>query len=105
MRGERVGGKDAHINLMNIHGEAELPSEVDSGVRVWGAVGERCRQRRERSSCLCILRMPDCRAECKLVPFSLLPAHPIRASFPLFPLLPCLNSAWPGAVQSEGVAL
>lgn len=40
----RDGEEETHINLMNIHGEAELPSEVDSRLRVWGAVGERCRQ-------------------------------------------------------------
>lgn len=27
--GGGAGGEDAHINLMNIHGEALLPSEVD----------------------------------------------------------------------------
>lgn len=92
MRGRRWGGEDAHINLMNIHGDAELPSEVGSGVRVWGAVGERCRQRREQSSCLCILRMPDCRAKCKLVPFSLPPTPSLHPS-PSSLLKPSLASS------------
>lgn len=78
---------------MNIHGGAELPSEGDSGVGVWGAVGERCRQRRERSSCLCILRMPDCRAECKLVPFSLPPASPHPRILPPLPAAPLLKNS------------